>query len=104
MFKNGYLAITLARKLRFAGFLIALDDRRSHPRISPNIPLSGMNVLDWLHLDSIEPHQNNLLAMANPATSSNTGKKGKPGMTRYEGQMRNYLLESHGVKDHVPVG
>ena len=65
--------------------------------------LFALNVLDWMHPDSIAPYQASLMAMSSPKASKKIGKQERKLNTiEYESDIRRYLLESHGLKDDAP--
>ncbi len=71
------------------------------------VRLFALNVLDWMHLDSIEFCKANLLAMKNSKKTKKSQKSdsgsSKLETAQYEGDLLRFLLESHGEKS-APAG
>ncbi|MGZ5545221.1 MAG: hypothetical protein ACXWIU_11145, partial [Limisphaerales bacterium] len=61
------------------------------------VRLYALNVIDWMHLNSIEPFKSSLLAIpAETQSKKRQMKNEKLATATYEGDMRHYLL---GMKD-----
>ncbi|MGZ4986865.1 MAG: sulfatase-like hydrolase/transferase, partial [Limisphaerales bacterium] len=66
-------------------------------KIATPVRLYALNVIDWMHLNSIEPFKSSLLAIpAETQSKKRQMKNEKLATATYEGDMRHYLL---GMKD-----
>ncbi len=90
-----------------AGYVKSGQDCLNHLIKNPSpARLFALNVLDWMHPNSIAPYQASLMGMSSAKVSKPIGKqkmrKEKLNISPYESDMRHYLLESHGLMDNTP--